>query len=68
MIVFAWVNDEQTKRAYGSRTDAYATFRKMLDRGNPPDDLDSFLVDARNSRRGFGAVLQPRETGPDDAG
>ena len=37
VIVLAWVNDEDTKRAYGSRTDAYATFRKMLDKGDPPD-------------------------------
>jgi len=37
-IVYAWVNDEDTKRAYGSRTDAYSVFRRMLDGGNPPDD------------------------------
>src|SRR4051794_10490242 len=30
VIVLAWVNDEQTKRAYGSRTDAYAMFARML--------------------------------------
>ncbi|MGV8415804.1 type II toxin-antitoxin system YhaV family toxin, partial [Pseudomonas aeruginosa] len=28
-IIFAWVNDERTKRAYGSKTDAYHVFRKM---------------------------------------
>ena len=37
VIVLAWVNDDHTKRAYGSKTDAYATFRKMLDKGDPPD-------------------------------
>lgn len=38
VIVFAWVNDETTLRTFGSRSDAYAVFRKMLDKGNPPDD------------------------------
>lgn len=26
VIVFAWVNDDKTKRAYGSQTDAYRVF------------------------------------------
>mgnify|MGYP001557598816 CR=1 FL=1 len=47
VIVLAWVNDETTLRAYGSRTDAYTTFRGMLDGGNPPDDLDALLQAAR---------------------
>src|SRR3546814_14173576 len=38
IIVLAWVNDAETLRAYGSRTDAYAVFNKMLDGDNPPDD------------------------------
>lgn len=37
VIVLAWVNDDATLRAYESSTDAYAVFRKMLDRGNPAD-------------------------------
>ncbi len=36
--MLAWVNDEKTKRAYGSRTDAYAVFARMLKNGHPPDD------------------------------
>jgi len=47
VIVLAWVNDEQTKRAYGSRTDAYATFAKMLKSGYPPDDWDALLKAAQ---------------------
>lgn len=47
VIVLAWVNDEQTLRAYGSRTDAYVTFRGMLENGNPPDDLDALLREAK---------------------
>jgi toxin YhaV len=43
-IVFAWVNDEQTPRAAGSKSDPYATFEKMLERGNPPDDWDRLVA------------------------
>jgi len=43
VIVLAWVNDEQTKRAYGSRTDAYTTFARMLKSGHPPDDWDALV-------------------------
>jgi toxin YhaV len=47
VIVLAWVNDEQTKRAYGNRTDAYATFAKMLKSGHPPDDWNTLLKAAQ---------------------
>jgi toxin YhaV len=43
IIIFAWVNDETTLRSYGSKTDAYAVFRKMLDEGNPPDSWSALL-------------------------
>jgi toxin YhaV len=43
IIIFAWVNDETTLRTYGSKTDAYAVFRKMLDDGNPPDSWSALL-------------------------
>ena len=38
VIIYAWVNDDRTKRAYGSKTDAYAVFRGMLVSKNPPND------------------------------
>lgn len=38
IIVFAWVNDENSKRAYGSSTDAYRVFKKMLE-GNHPQTI-----------------------------
>lgn len=47
VIVFAWVNDEHTKRAYESSDDAYRVFRKMLERGHPPDDWNKLLSEAR---------------------
>ena len=47
LIVYAWVNDEDTKRAYESGDDAYRIFRKMLEGGHPPDDWDRLLAEAR---------------------
>jgi toxin YhaV len=47
IIVFAWVNDEDTKRAYESSGDAYRIFCKMLERGHPPDDWNQLLAEAR---------------------
>ena len=46
-IVFAWVNDDDTKRAYEGSDDAYRVFRKMLERGHPPDDWNQLLVESR---------------------
>jgi toxin YhaV len=43
IIIFAWVNDEQTLRSSGAKTDPYAVFRKMLKAGHPPDDWDALL-------------------------
>jgi toxin YhaV len=36
IIIFAWVNDENTLRTRGAKNDAYAVFKDMLDDGNPP--------------------------------
>ena len=47
VIVYAWVNDERTKRAYESADDAYRIFRKMLESGHPPDDWAKLLVEAQ---------------------
>jgi toxin YhaV len=47
VLVLAWVNDEDTKRAYDSSEDAYRVFRKMLESGHPPDDWDQLLAQAR---------------------
>ncbi len=47
VIVFGWVNDQDTKRAYESTDDAYRVFRKMLEKGHPPDDWNQLLAQAR---------------------
>lgn len=43
IIILAWVNDSDTLRTYGAKTDAYAVFKTMLDKGNPPEDWDALL-------------------------
>ena len=47
IIVYAWVNDHDSKRAYERGDDAYRVFRKMLDGGHPPEDWDALLKEAR---------------------
>ena len=47
VIVLAWVNDDDTKRACESSDDAYRVFRKMLEAGRPPDDWAELLKKAR---------------------
>jgi toxin YhaV len=44
VIVYAWVNDENTLRKAGSRTDPYAVFRAMLNAGNPPSTMAELLA------------------------
>ena len=51
VIVLAWVNDEDTKRAYESGDDAYRVFRKMLESGHPPDDWNQLLAEAHAERQ-----------------
>ncbi len=47
IIVYAWVNDGSSKRAYDSKTDAYRVFEKMLKKGNPPDSWEDLLLGAK---------------------
>lgn len=47
IIVYGWVNDEDTLRAYGSNTDAYNVFKKMLGKGKPPTDWKSLVAQAK---------------------
>jgi toxin YhaV len=52
------VNDDKTLRAYGSRTDAYATFKGMLEDGNPPDTFDALLKEAAAAQKRFEKTLE----------
>ena len=47
VIVLAWVNDDATLRAYESDADAYRTFRRMLDAGNPPTTWEQLVEQAQ---------------------
>jgi toxin YhaV len=47
VILFAWVNDEDAKRAYEGGDDAYRVFRKMLESDRPPDDWNQLLQEAK---------------------
>jgi len=62
VIVYAWVNDEDTKRAYGSADDAYRVFRKMLDGGHPPSDWDRLLAEARVEMERFKTTVSRLST------
>jgi len=56
IIVYAWVNDENSKRAYGKKSDVYKVFKKMLDSGHPPDDWNELLKEVKrlNNLKYFG--------------
>lgn len=47
IIIYAWVNDEKSKRAYESSDDAYRIFQKMLKSGHPPDNWDQLCTEAK---------------------
>jgi toxin YhaV len=55
IIVYAWVNDESTKRAYESNSDAYRVFQKMLVTGHPPDSWEQLIVESQSLRSSFPA-------------
>jgi len=49
IIVYVWVNDEKSKRAYGSKTDAYYKFSKMIKNGNPPSNWKQLLIESASN-------------------
>lgn len=50
IILYIWVNDNKTKRAYGSKNDAYTVFRKMIDNGSPPNNWEDLLKESKKIR------------------
>lgn len=44
IIIYAWINNENTLRTYGAKSDAYAVFSAMLKDGNPPDNWAALLA------------------------
>lgn len=49
VIVLAWINDEDTKRADERSNDAYRVFRKMLENGHLPDGWHQLLSEAKSA-------------------
>ena len=43
VIVYVWFNNENTLRKAGSKTDVYEAFRRILERGVVPNDIDALL-------------------------
>ena len=60
IIVFVWVNDKNTKRAYDSSTDAYRVFQKMPESGNPPDNWNELLKNAKIVTNRLSEVMRSR--------
>ena len=57
VLVLAWVNDGDSKRASESHDDAYRVFRKMLAKGHPPDDWAQLLAQARDESQRLEQVI-----------
>ena len=49
VLIYAWVNDDKTKRAYESASDADRIFQRMLAAGRPPDDWATLLAEAKGA-------------------
>ena len=52
IIVFGWLNDDDTLRKSGARTDPYEVFKSRLVRGDPPDDWDDLVRAAGGKAEG----------------
>ena len=46
IVAYGWVNDAETLRAYGSKTDAYLVFKKMLESGRVPNSWDELIEES----------------------
>ena len=58
IIVYAWVNDADTRRAYESADDAYRVFRPMLEGGHPPEDWHALLAEAKTAQQRMKSVAR----------
>jgi toxin YhaV len=60
IIVYAWANDDDSKRAHESSDDAYRVFRKMLDAGRPPEDWNALFKEARAASKRMARLKSSR--------
>lgn len=49
IIIYCWINDENTLRKAGAKTDPYAVFANMLKAGDPPNDWNELFKKALNA-------------------
>jgi toxin YhaV len=48
VIIYAWVNDENTLRKAGGSNDPYEVFSGLLRKGRPPDDWNALAKEVRS--------------------
>ncbi len=58
IIVYAWVNDADTRRAHESADDAYRVFRRMLESGHPPEDWNALHAEAKAAQQRMKSVAK----------
>lgn len=46
-IIYAWLNDENTYRKAGSKTDVYTVFKQKLNAKEVPSDIDELIKQAK---------------------
>ena len=56
VIIYAWVNDQNTLRKAGGRNNPYTIFNSLLRKGRPPDGWDVLMTEAANLRTARGVV------------
>lgn len=49
-IAYAWLNDESTLRKEGSKTDVYEVFKRMLRRGDVPNNFADLLKESATAK------------------
>jgi toxin YhaV len=47
LIVYVWLNNEDTLRKAGSKSDVYGAFKRMLARGEVPSSINALLSESR---------------------
>lgn len=47
IIAYGWVNDDESLRAYGSKTDAYIVFKRMLESGRVPNNWEELIAESK---------------------
>jgi toxin YhaV len=47
IIAYAWVNNSESLRKYGSHSDAYLVFKKMLESGKIPNNWDELVAESK---------------------